>query len=517
VGRAFVLALLVGLLSPAPALAARPFPRGFLWGAALAGFQAEAGGRPSHADPHSDWWVWTHDRSNIDAGRVSGDLPENGPGHWARYRTDVGLAARRLHLGAFRLSIEWSRIFPESTARIQVGRRIDRGDLRRLDRLANHSALRHYLRELSLIRRRGMVSFVTVNHFSLPLWIHDPIATRDALAGRGPDDPLPSGLRRAGWLQNATVREFRKYSAYLAWKLGRLVDYWSPINEPMVVATNGYVNVPGALAGNFPPGVFSFTGAITAVRNLERANTAGYDEIKRWDRRARVGPVQNMIAFTPSDPASARDVATTRHADYLFNRLFLNAAVRGLVDGNADGRIDPGERLHGRKADFVGVNYYFRGRVTGLAGSLSQQIPVLDFLPSISYRTPQDPSAPPCPTTCSEFGSEIYPAGFRRVLATAGRYRLPVYVTENGIADSNDDQRAAYLRSHLDVLRRVIRDRMARVRGYIYWSLTDNLEWSSGYTPKFGLYSFDPLSLHRRARPSARLYARIARRNALPG
>jgi len=66
------------------------------------------------------------------------------------------------------------------------------------------------------------------------------------------------------------------------------------------------------------------------------------------------------------------------------------------------------------------------------------------------------------------------------------------------------------------VLRRAIRDRLARVRGYFYWSLTDNLEWSSGYGPKFGLYSFDPRTLRRRARGSARLYARIARRNALP-
>jgi beta-galactosidase len=505
--------VVLALLVPSPASAARSFPRGFLWGTALAGFQAEAGGRPAHADRRADWWVWTHDRSNVQAGRVSGDVPESGPGHWARYRTDVTLAARRLHLGAFRLSIEWSRIFPRSTAAVRVGRRIDRRDLRRLDRLANRSALRHYRRELALIRRRGMVPFVTVNHFSLPLWVHDPIATRDALAGRGPDDPLPRGLRRAGWLERGTVREFRKYAAYLAWKLGPLVRFWSPINEPMVVATNGFVNVPGAFGDFFPPGAFSFTGAITAVLNLERANTAAYDEIKRWDRRSRVGPVQNMIAFTPANASSARDVAATRHADYLFNRLFLNAAGRGRVDRDADGGID---RRHRRKADFVGVNYYFRGRVTGLAASLSRQIPVLDFQPTVSYRTPDNPSAPPCPTSCSDFGSEIYPAGFRQVLATAGRYRRPVYVTENGTADAEDDQRPAYLRSHLGVLRRVIRDRLARVRGYIYWSVTDNLEWSSGYAPKFGLYSFDPQTLRRRARPSARLYGRVARRNALP-
>src|SRR5215208_1750949 len=107
--RVAIAALGLALIVPAPASAARTFPRHFVWGAALAGFQAEAGGRPAHADRRSDWWVWSRDASNVQAGRVSGDVPEKGPGHWNRYRTDVNLAARRLHLGAFRLSIEWSR------------------------------------------------------------------------------------------------------------------------------------------------------------------------------------------------------------------------------------------------------------------------------------------------------------------------------------------------------------------------------------------------------------------------
>ena len=56
----------------------------------------------------------------------------------------------------------------------------------------------------------------------------------------------------------------------------------------------------------------------------------------------------------------------------------------------------------------------------------------------------------------------------------------------------------------------------ARVRGYFHWSLVDNFEWSEGFKARFGLYAFDPRTLARRARPSARLYARIAARNALP-
>jgi beta-glucosidase/6-phospho-beta-glucosidase/beta-galactosidase len=362
-----------------------------------------------------------------------------------------------------------------------------------------------------------MAPFVTVSHFSLPTWIHDPVAARDALAARGPDAALPP-IERGGWLSRSTVREFRKYAAYLAWKLGRRVTYWATINEPMVLATYGYVNVPGVFAGYFPPGGFSFTAAIQVVANLVRANAAAYDAIHAFDRRARVGPVHNMIAFTPASADSAADRRATRHADYVFNRLFLNAVVRGREDLDVDGRITPGERHPGRagKADYIGLNYYFRGRVSALSEPLSTRIPLLDFLPATSYRTPESPGAPPCPTTCTEFGAEGYPEGFRQALRAAGGYGLPLFVTENGLADADDDMRAEYLLSHLRALRGAMRDRLARVRGYLHWTLVDNFEWAAGYYPRFGFFSYDEDTLRRTERPSARVFARIARTGNLP-
>ena len=518
--------MLAALVTAAPARAAADrFPRGFTWGVALAGFQSDMA-NGSGLDTRSDWWRWTHDADNIDDKRVTTDDPGNGPGFWQLYRYDTRLARRQLGAGAFRLSVEWSRIFPRSTAAVHTGTTITAADLRRLDRLADHAALRRYRAILTAIRANGMRPFVTVNHFTLPLWIHDPIRVRDALAGRGADAPLPASLRRAGWLDDATVGEFRKYAAYLAWKLGDLVDDWAPINEPMVVVVNGYANVPGVTAGNFPPGVLSFTGALRATTNLALGNAAAYDAIHRWDRRdadrggprARVGLVHNMIDFTPAN-TSPDQVDAAEHADRLFNRLFLDAAIKGDYDLDADGTIDPGEHRTAleAKADFLGVNYYFRGRVSTLPGPLTPTIPILDFIPSTTYRWALNRSAPACPTFCSDFGSEIDPRGLRAVLATAGSYRLPVIVTENGIADASDAQRPKFLHDHLAVLQEAIADHIADVRGYYAWSLTDNFEWAAGYAPKFGFYAVDRATLRRRGRTaSIRMFRTATRTNAVP-
>ena len=237
--------------------------------------------------------------------------------------------------------------------------------------------------------------------------------------------------------------EFRKYAAYLAWKLGHLVDYWAPVNEPMVVAANGYVNVPGAIGATSRRGVSVLRGQPASQPRV--ANAAAYTAIHERDRRARVGPVHNMVAFTPADPFAQTDRRGAEHADYLFNRLYLNAVVRGEYDRDADGVIEAGERVKRRagKADFIGVNYYFRGRVTGLDAPLSRTIQVLDFLPTTFYRTEAIQAGLPArPRVASSAPRSTLEAPCE-VLRTAGCLRRPVIVTENGIADADDDQSPA--------------------------------------------------------------------------
>ena len=512
----FLSLMTIAVCAGPPAQAA--FPPGFLWGTAISGFQTEMGGSPASNDPNSDWWVWTHDPANIAAGITSGDLPEDGPAFYDRFASDIKLANRRLHSNALRLGIEWSRIFPTSTAGVDASGGITFAVLQQLDLLADQSAVAHYRAVLEELRDRQMVPFVTLSHFSLPLWIHDPIAAHAAFATVGANDPVPTGFGPAGWLDPVTATEFAKYAAYAGWKFGELVDFWAPLNEPMVVPVSGYANIPSLLASNFPPGVFSFTAILTVLTNEAVAQAGAYDALKLWDtgdadgdsESALVGLVHNMVFFRPQRRGQPVDVAATAHADYLYNRIWPNATILGDLDSNGNGTIDPGEHrpeLAG-KADFVGLNYYFRAQALGLGAPVTPVLPLFDFLPTTSYTL--------CPSRCSDLGWEIWPDGLRSVLATAGSYGLPVYITENGIADADDHQRPAFVVQHLEVLEQAIADGVADVRGYFHWSLMDNFEWVSGYQPMFGLYSLKPGTKNRKMRRSARFFATIARDGTVP-
>lgn len=522
-------AALLALLAVSPAAAGRvraTFPDGFLWGTAISGFQSDMGlGAPN--DPNSDWWVWVRDAGNLSAGRVSGDLPEDGPGHWLRFAEDAKLARKKLRLNAQRLGMEWSRIFPASTAGVDASGGIGAPELAALDALADQSAVAHYREVFAALRARGLEPMVTLNHFSLPTWIHDPIAVRDAYAGVDPfNGPMPAIDAPAGWLDPAIVDELGKLAAYAAWKFGDLVDLWCTINEPVVVVVSGFVNAPG-VGGNFPPGVFHLPSVLTLLPNLARGHARAYDALHAHDQTdasgdgvaVAAGIVHNMGFFAPTDPGSTADQIATQHAEYLFNTVLPWAVVSGRLDLNLDGdTIDPGETdaaLDGR-SDFLGVNYYQRIQVTALPGPLSASLPLFDFIPTVTYESPEAPDAPPCPSECTDFGWEIAPQGLRHVLELAGGFDVPIYVTENGIADAADHQRASYTVRHLAVLQQAIAEDVADVRGYLHWSLTDNFEWSSGYFPKFGLFSYDSDTGERRRRKSAKVLRTIAKRNGIP-
>ncbi len=93
--------------------------------------------------------------------------------------------------------------------------------------------------------------------------------------------------------------------------------------------------------------------------------------------------------------------------------------------------------------------------------------------------------------------------------------KMPLVVTENGIATADDDRRIAYTEGALAGLHAAIAAG-ADVRGYLHWSLLDNFEWFSGYGPTFGLIAVDRTTFQRHPKPSLNWLGGVATANALP-
>jgi beta-galactosidase len=482
------------------------FPDDFRWGVASAGFQSDMG-TGVLLDENSDWWSWTHDAYNQALGLTKG-LPENGPGEWDLYKTDAELASQGVGADTFRVGIEWSRIFPDSTASVDTSHGFTVDTLEQLDALADQGSVWHYQQEFDALRAAGLDPLVTINHFTLPTWINDPTTNRPLIQAGLP-------VEAAGWLSPETTTEFEKYAAYVAWKFGDQVDNWVVLNEPVPPTLTGYFAAPilNFIIPYWPPGVFRPDLVSTFLVNEANAYVAAYRQIHTWDTTvadprnpaAFVGFANNMIPVRPANPINPLDVAAAAAWGNYWNNWFPNAVMKGEVDANLDGIIQADE-VHPEmadSADFYGVNYYGPQTMTGIGFSFLPGFPPLQGIPGM-----------PCPP-CSDYGTPIDAGGFREVLDLAATFGKPIWITENGIADASDTQRASYIVSHLAVVQDEIANGMD-IMGYTYWTLTDNLEWASGYEPKFGLYSFDPTTLVRTPRPSVEVVHEITTGNALP-
>ncbi len=477
----------------------------FLLGFSLSGFQSEMG--LSGVDSKSDWWVWVHNRDNIRTGIVSGDMPENGVGYWDKYAI-YNKAASELGANTLRLGIEWTRLFPDAAKDVKVDVQEDGHDivkvnvtenaLLEMDKIANASAVQHYMKIFQNVKDNGMKLIINAYHWPLPLDLHDPIIARE------------SGLKneKNGWLNHNTVIEFVKYCAYVSWKFNGMADQFSIMNEPNVVFGNGYINVKSG----FPPAYPSIEAANLCKKHIIEAIGRSYDEMKKFTKKP-VGLIYANADYVPrkSEDSDAVEVALYNdrysffdsliHGDMKWVKIVSEAKVFG-----EESRLNR-EDLKG-KLDWIGVNYYTRNVIKktgdGYRTLKGYGHNAVVGLPSKDNRD------------VSDFGWEVYPEGIYNVLKQYHEhYHLPLIVTENGIADSLDKLRPKYLVSHLYQVERAIEDGID-VRGYLHWSLLDNYEWSSGFALKFGILGVNLQKKSIEMRASALVFKRIAENNGIP-
>lgn len=329
------------------------FPDNFLWGAATSAHQVEGGN-------HNDWTEWER-LGQVHRGEQSGAAAD----HYQRFRQDFSLAKDLGH-NAHRLSFEWSRIEPEP------------GQI-------NHDAIAHYHQVIDELRRLGLEPFVSLHHFTNPVWI--------AAAG--------------GWTNRQTVKAFACYAELMAKEFGAKVKYWVTINEPTVLTSLGYLDA------RWPPQRKNYLAAWTAIRHLLQAHTQAYRILHQANPNAQVGVANNLTDFVAARRWHPADHILKKFSQYWHNDWWLNRTTS--------------------TQDFIGLNYYFhqslRWRLTW---------------PSRLFAPEPRPGQP-----TNDLGWEIHPAGLGRVLDWLRRYQRPIFITENGLADAADHQRQKFICDHL--------------------------------------------------------------------
>ena len=467
------------------------FPGEFVWGTAISAFQTEMGTSEKSIFRKTDWYEWANSVEILGEGLVSGDKPQNGDGFWDLYEEDMK-RAKSLGNNAIRMSIEWARIFNEPTFSCDANFiRNEKGEplsfsqsatsFEQLRSVANADALDHYEKMIDFAHSIGLKVFMTLYHWPLPLWLHRPEKCHKNV----------ENTNEKGWLDTRTIEEFAKYAFFISKTLGPMVDSWETINEPEVIATNGYVF--GSSSG-FPPGLENVPMAFKVERNLAFAHNMAYKILKKnTGREIGIGSAPQFFEPKSSDP---RDVEMAETARYLNNEWILNASVNGEFDNNLSGK--PDEKIPGfGGTDYVGIDYYSRMKVEYAEGEHYAGALPMKFLPC---------------ENCSDFQWDIFPQGIRAVTNWIyKKYGKPIYILENGIADSKDEKRGNFIIDHLNALSQTISLDKVPVKGYFHWSLIDNFEWADGFSMRFGLYEVNYETKERKMRNSAEIYEKICK------
>ena len=264
------------------------------------------------------------------------------------------------------------------------------------------------------------------------------------------------------WSDSKAVFYFSRFALKIFKEYGDLVDLWVVHNEPLGYAAQSYFQ------GVWPPQKKNIFLFLRAINNQIAAHKKIYQDFHQIKKDVCIGITKTNVFFEPN--RSLLDRFSVFLARYFWNDYFLNRIKRQL--------------------DFIGLNYYFHDKI---------QFPF--FLRNENK-------------IVSDTDWEIYPQGIYHVLMELRKYDLPIYITENGLADAKDSRRKQFIADHLHYVHKAIETGID-IRGYFHWSLMDNFEWEKGFKPRFGLIEIDYKTLERKLRPSATYYAEICKNSQL--
>lgn len=362
------------------------FPDGFLWGSAVAGHQVEGN------NIYSNYW---HNEQEILKVNPNFEVSGEACNHYNMYKEDT-LLLKELGHQAFRFSIEWSRIEPEEGS-------------------FKEKEVKHYIDELSYLKENGIKTFVTLVHFTVPLWFE----------------------KKGGFKSLENLKYFERYLNYILPKISPYVDFWNVINEFNLGSSQAKLD-------------FKFNSVFYHAR--------GYHLIKQFSNKP-VSSAHALVQYYGKRQNDVFDLTMQKYQDIINHEFFFHAVRTGeLVLPHKDGVFN---RELKDTADFWSINLYTRDMVDSRKANLAgdrYSFTETRMLPMKFY--------------LDEFYPECMYHNLTRLMDK------PVYITENGCSCYDDDFRIVYLAEYFAAMNEAIKAGVD-LRGYLYWSLLDNYEWDS--------------------------------------
>jgi beta-glucosidase len=262
---------------------------------------------------------------------------------------------------------------------------------------------------------------------------------------------------KGGFSKHRNIKFFDDLVYKITIEFAKDIKYIIVLNEPNVYSGMSYV------LGIWPPQHKNLITGLKVYINLGKAHKRAYSIIKKNNSSSNVGIAMNLSQAYAISPHNPINILVVKLKDYIWNWWFLNRIRNQL--------------------DFIGINFY--------------QTEYLNW--RLKLVNPEQP--------ISDLGWYMKPDALGDLLiSTFKRYKLPLIVTENGLADAKDKHRKWWLKQTIEAMGIAIENGVT-LMGYLHWSLLDNFEWSFGWWPRFGLIEVDRKNMKRKVRPSAKWLA----------
>lgn len=309
----------------------------------------------------------------------------------------------------------------------------------------DEKAIARYREILKMAKQRKLKILLSLWHHSVPKWVQ----------------------QSDGWHNDENRRDFVVFAERMIVEFQAEVDWWVTFNEANIFVNNAYT------VGMWPPGEVRSPFAFFEFGPWKGASLAALD---------RMAEAHNQIYTWAHTQYPNIQIGIAHNMAHYKALHFYDKLTAYIADRVMNWHLPEQIRNH---MDFFGINYYGAEWLSGDHISLDAK------------------------AEYSESGRAIDTQGLLELLQKSyRRYQLPIIMTENGVADRLDGIRSAYLIEHLMAVHAALEQKIP-VLGYYVWSLTDNLEWSDGYCPQFGLVSVDRKTFKRSPRPSYDVYHEI--------